>query len=106
MPALRFQITATTDDAMAARKFNVIGGKGAILNLWASCANEGDTLGLSIGSKEILPQNSLVNVEAASGVVDIDRDHLIVDEIVPPGQIFMPSTLTATVAVLMTLRYV
>lgn len=104
MAVVRFR-SATSTDAMSNRKFNVIGGNGAILNVWASGVTAADVIGLSVGDRDVLVQGSPINVEASTYVIDIDRDHVVVDEVVEPGQIFMPITATTAVNVLMTIRY-
>lgn len=104
MPTLRFD-SATSTDAMANRKFNVIPEGGAVLNLWASGATAGDTFGLSIGDRDICVNGTELNIEVSADVVDTDRDQLIFNEVVGPGQIFLPVTATAECQFLIHLRY-
>lgn len=105
MPSLSFSVTATTTDALSNRKFAVVPVGGALLNLWASCATATDSFGLSIGDRDIIVNGALMNVEAAASVVDIDRDQLIMNELIGGGQLFLPVTLTTRVNFLIILRY-
>jgi len=105
MPSLRFIVPATTTDAMANRKFNVIPAGGAILNMWGTSVTVTDTFGLSVGDRDIIVGGSVANVTSAAGVVDTDRDQLIFNEEVDGGQIFLPATLTTDMNFLIHLRY-
>lgn len=105
MPSLRFRVSSTTTDALANRKFAVVPGPGAILNVWASSVTTTDTFGLSVGDKEIMVNGSLMNVESAADVIDSDRDHLVINEVIPGGQMFLPVTVTTEAQFLIHLRY-
>jgi len=105
MPSLRFIVPATTTDAMANRKFNVIPAGGAILNVWATSVTVTDTWGLSVGDRDIVVAGSVANVTSAAGVVDTDRDQVIFNEEVDGGQIFLPAVLTTDMNFLIHLRY-
>jgi len=105
MPSLRFIVPATTTDAMANRKFNVIPAGGAILNVWATSVTVTDTWGISVGDKDIVVGGSVANVTSAAGVVDVERDQVVFNEVVDAGQIFLPATLTTDMNFLLVLRY-
>lgn len=105
MPSLRFRVSATTTDAMANRKFNVIPSNGAVLNIWGSSVTTTDTWGVSVGDRDIAVDGSLVNIEVSADVVDTDRDQLIFNEVVTGGQIFLPVTVTSEAQFLIHLRY-
>jgi len=105
MPSLRFIVPATTTDAMANRKFNVIPAGGAILNVWATSVTVTDTWGISVGDRDIVVGGSVANVTSAAGVVDTDRDQVVFNEQVDGGQIFLPATLTTDMNFLIHLRY-
>lgn len=105
MPSLRFRVSATTTDAMANRKFNVIPAVGAILNLWGAAVTATDTFGLSIGDRDIMVNGSSLNIEASADVVDTDRDQMVFNELVGGGQLFMPVTVTTEAQFLLHLRY-
>ena len=105
MPSLRFNVSATTTDALANRKFAVVPAGGAILNVWAATVTVTDTFGLSIGDRDIMVNGSLMNIESSADVVDTDRDQLIFNELVRGGQLFLPVTLTTQAQFLIHLRY-
>lgn len=98
MPAIRLFVTATTQDALSDEKFRVQ-NRVAAVSIYAASLTEGDVLGFSVGSQEFLVA-SRVNVESATGVIDTDRDLVLLEEIVPPGQYFLPVTLTTNMDVL------
>lgn len=105
MPTLSFRTAATTTDALSNRKFAVVPGGGAILNVWASCVTITDTFGLSIGDRDIIVNGSLCNIEISTGVVDIARDHIVMNEVIPGGQLFLPVTVTTAMNFIIHLRY-
>lgn len=104
MPTLRFG-TGTTTDALANRKFNIIPPGGAIVNVWASCVTNGDTFGLSIGDRDIVVNGTEMNIEAAADVIAVNMDQMIFNEVVGPGQLFLPVTVTTEAQFLIHLRY-
>lgn len=104
MPTLRFRVAATTTDALANRKFNVVPAGGAIANLWASCVTNSDTFSFSIGDRDIMV-TSPMNIEASTTVIDNDRDQLVFNELIGPGQLFLPVTVTTAANFLIHLRY-
>lgn len=106
MPSLRFRVSATTTDALANRTFNVIPAGGAVVNLWGAGVTATDNFGYSIGSRQVMVNGSVVNIEASADVVDSDRDQLLYQELVPPGQQFMPVTVTTEAQFLLNLAYV
>lgn len=105
MPTIRTAPTATNADVLSNLKFSVIPARGAILNLWASSATNGDTFGLSIGDRDIIVNGTELNVEASADVIDTDRDQMVFNEIIGGGQLFLPVTLTTEAQFLIHLRY-
>ena len=105
MPSLRFNVSATTPDAMSNRKFNIIPAGGAILNIWASCVVVTDSFGVSVGDRDIMVDGSLMNIEGSADAVDIDRDQVVFNETVDGGQIFLPVTVGTQAQFLIHLRY-
>jgi len=104
MPSIRNDAVTSTD-ALANVKFNTIPPGGAILNMWISGANNGDTFGLSIGDRDLIVNGSECNLEANADCVDSARDQVLFDEVVGPGQLFFPVTATAEVQYLIHIRY-
>lgn len=106
MPGLSYRAAATTPDSMSNRKFNIIGGLGAVVSLWLSCVTITDVFGFSVGDKDVMINGSLCNIEASTGVVDSNRDQVLFNEVVPPGQIFLPITVTTAMNVLLNITYI
>ena len=105
MPSIRIAPTATATNALDGVKFSVIPETGAILNMWASSATNGDTFGLSIGDQDIVTNGTEVNVEASADVLDTDRDQVVFNEAIKGGQLFLPVTLTTEMQFLIHIRY-
>ena len=93
MPSIKANITATTADALATRKFKTQ-GRPALVSLWVAGQAAGGLIGFSVGSQEFLV-NGLINLEAAD-VLDTSRDQLMFQERVPAGEYFLPITLGGT----------
>jgi len=106
MPTIRRQISATTADALNSIKFSVIPVGGAILNYWLSCVTATDSWGTSVGDKDIVVDGTLMNIEVSADVIDKQRDQEVFDEVVGPGQIFLPMTLTTQAQFTLHLRYI
>lgn len=105
MPVIRVMNQGDTDDALATRKFNVIPARGALVSMAASCVTSGDTVGLSVGEKEIVPTNTQPNIEIAADVIDIARDGLLNAEPVPSGQLYAPVSVTTALNFQLNIRY-
>lgn len=80
-------VTAATDDALQGLKFKVQGSP-SLVSLYASSAAAGDTIEFSVGSREIAVDQQ-VNLESADRVIDTDRDQLLFQERVPPGEFYL-----------------
>lgn len=102
MPSIRINPPATTPDALNGLQFKVQPTP-TLVSLYASGANEGDTISFNVDGNQFLV-NATANLEAASGVVDTDRDQLLFRELVPAGEFFMPLTMTADMAVLLVIE--
>ena len=105
MPSIRQPVNATTTNALQGVKFAVIPPGGAVLNMWAASATNGDSFGLSIGNQDIVVQGTEMNVEASADVIDTDRDQVVFNEVVPGGELFLPVTLTTEAQFLIHIRY-
>lgn len=101
-PSIMRNIPATTENALDGLRFRVQ-PRPALVSLYASAATEGDTLSFAVDSNEFLV-NGEPNVEAASGVVDVDRDQILFREPVPAGEYYLPATLTADVKYLLVIE--
>jgi len=106
MPTIRIAPTAVTNDALQGETFQVIPDSGAVVNMWGSSVNNGDTFGFLIGDRTIVPQGTEMNVEAAADVIDVSRDQLVFNEVVPGGALHLPvGAVTAEAQFLIHIRY-
>lgn len=105
MPTVKLVVNATTTDALANNTFNVIPPGGAIINGWFSGATVDDAVGLKIGDRDIMVQGTTVNIEGSADVCDTSRDQLVFSEVVGPGQLYMPVTVTTELQALLHIRY-
>lgn len=80
-------ITAATDDALNGLKFKVQGSP-ALISLYASAAAAGNEIQFSVGSREVAVDQQ-VNLESADRVIDVDRDQILFQERVPPGEMYL-----------------
>lgn len=103
MPTIRVNQTGSSTDALQGEKFKTQ-QRPAFVSIYASGATEGDTVSFSVESQEYL-SNAPANVEAASGVVDTDRDGLLFQELVPAGEYFLPLTMTTNMSVMVVIEY-
>lgn len=106
MPTIRVMNQGDTADALASLKFNVIPRGGAIVNLWASCVTSGDTIGFSVGDRQIFVDTLQPNIESAADVIDTQRDQVLWNEICPSGQMYVPVAVTTALNFMIHLRYV
>lgn len=84
MPSVRRLVSAVTADDLLGLDIRII-NRPSRVNLWASAVTVTDTLGMSIGKVEIMPQ-ATANVRAAAvGLVLSSDDQLIFNTIVGPG---------------------
>jgi len=90
---------------MANRKFNVIPPGGAVLNLWTAGVTGTDSFGLSIGDRDVMVDGSLISIEVSADVIDNSRDQVVFNEVVGPGQVFLPVTVSTEAQFLIHLRY-
>lgn len=106
MPTIRpAGVTTSTADDLANRQFNVVPPGGAIVNMFIAGVTSGDTFGFSSGDRQIVVNGSEMNIEISADVVDIQRDQVVFDELVLPGQLFLPITLTTEVQYLLHIAY-
>jgi len=95
MPAIKRVNVGTTTDALNGLKFKVQ-SRPALVTLFATCVTATDTISFAVGSSEIVV-NASPNIESSADVVDNDRDGILFQERVPPGEYFI--AITATTAV-------
>jgi len=87
MPTISRVVSAATDDALNGLKFKTQGAP-ALITLVVSSATAGEDCSFTVGSVEFLSAGE-INLEVANQVVDMDRDVLLLQEAVPPGEYFL-----------------
>jgi len=97
MPSILPPGGGTSADALNNLKFSNIPPGGGLVNGWVSGATAADTFGFSDDSRELVVQGSECNIELSADVITIDRDQVIFDELMLPGQMFLPVVATAEV---------
>lgn len=102
MPGDRVRVTATTADALASRRIREVPVP-SILNVWAAGVTGTDDISILIGNQQILPPVD-INIEASADIIDIDRDQLLMNELIPAGILSMPCTVTTELQVLISVK--
>lgn len=88
MASRRVPANAVTPDLLANELIRTV-TQPSIVNLWASCVTNGDTLGLLL-DKTVILDTGEINIEAAADVIDTDRDQLVFNSVVGRGNLRMP----------------
>lgn len=94
MASRRIDVTAVTGDAIANEEIRRVEVP-SVVNMWASCVTNGDTVGLLLNRTEIMPVDEM-NIEAAADVIDTSRDQLVFGSVVGRGQLRVPVTAVTT----------
>lgn len=102
MPSIKRVNVATAQDALNGLKFKVQNSP-ALVTLYASCVTATDRIAFSVGSREFLV-DAAPNIELSADVVDIDRDAILFQERVPPGEYFIEITATTAVNFLLVIE--
>ena len=87
MPAIARVIAAAAENALDGLKFASQDAP-ALITLCASSATAGEDLSFGVGSETFL-EAAEINLEIGDQVVSRDRDVLLEQEVVPPGQYFL-----------------
>ena len=90
----RLKVSATTNDAISTEEIRRVEVPSQI-DMWGSAVTETDQIGLLLNKTEIMPAG-ILNTEAASDVVDTDRDQLVFSEFVGAGQLRVPVPVLTT----------
>ena len=103
MASRRLTTTATSSDLLADEEIRDVDVP-SIVNMWAASVTESDELALRLG-KTVIMDTGRCNQEAASGVVDTNRDQLVFNTVVGRGKLRMPvSTLTTELSALVSVE--
>jgi len=96
MATRRLLVSATTGDAISDEVIRTVLVP-SIVNLFATSVTVTDQIGLSLDKTEIMAAGTANVSAAAVGMVDTDRDQLVFDTIVGPGELRIPvPTLTTS----------
>lgn len=100
MPSIKIANQATSANALTGLKFSKLVSP-ALISLWVAAVTVTDTVGFSIGDREVL-FGANPNIEISADVVDTSRDQILFAE--PAANIgadlFMPVTATTAVGLL------
>lgn len=88
MASRRIDVGAATADAIATEEIRRVDAP-SVVNMWASCVTNGDTVGLSLNRTEIMPTDEC-NIEISADVIDVARDQLVFNTVVGAGQLRVP----------------
>lgn len=88
MASRRIAVAAATADAIANEEIRRV-ERTSVVNLWASSATNGDTIGLLLNRTEILPTGEL-NIEESADVINTTRDQLTFNTVVGIGELRVP----------------
>lgn len=104
MPMIRKRVAATTANAIATEQNRFIGGGGAIVQMFAAGVTNSDDVGLLINTRQIVPPGTDINIEASADVIDSDRDQILFNELVEPGELSVPCTVTTELQFLIMIK--
>ncbi len=68
MASRRSAVTAATADAISTEEIRRVDVP-SVVNMWASCVTNGDTIGLLLNRTEIMPTDEM-NIEISGDVID------------------------------------
>jgi|TARA_R110000796_G_scaffold28698_2_gene78255 hypothetical protein len=88
MASRRTDVTTATADAISTEEIRRVDVP-SVVNMWASCVTNGDTIGLLLNRTEIMPTDEM-NIEIAADVIDTSRDQLVFSTVVGAGQLRVP----------------
>ena len=98
MPSIKVVNQATAANALNGLKFAKL-SRPSLVSMWASGVTAGDTVGFSIGDREVLAiANGQPNIEISADVCDASRDAILFAEPAEAGEeLFMPTTSTTAI---------
>lgn len=88
MASRRIDVGAVNNDAISTDEIRRIETE-SVVNMWASCVTNGDTIGLLLNKTEIMAVDEC-NIEVSADVIDTGRDQLVFDSVVGIGQLRVP----------------
>lgn len=87
MPVISLVVATAADDVLSGRKFKTLTSP-SLITLAATTVTAAETLSFSVDSQEFA-SGARINVETTDRSVDIERDALLVQEVVPAGEMFL-----------------
>jgi len=99
----RFLVAATTNDALSAEDIRTVDVP-SVVNLWATGVTVTDEIGLRLDKTVIMDDGTMNVAAAALGLVDTDRDQLVFDTVVGPGELRLPVTVTTSAIFLLSVE--
>jgi len=103
MSSRRLLVSATTNDALSDQDIRTVMVP-SIVNLWASAVTVTDTIGLRL-DKTIIMDDGPFNVSAAAlGQVSTNEDQLVFNQLVGPGELRLPITVTTSAIFLLSVN--
>jgi len=100
MPSIKVSNQVTAANALNGLKFSKLAGP-ALISLWVSAVTVTDTVGFSVGDREVLNAAN-PNIEISADVVDTSRDQVLFAEPAEGGEdLFMPVVATTAVGFLL-----
>lgn len=95
MASRRLLVSVTTNDALADQDIRTVEVP-SVVNLWATAVTVTDTIGLRL-DKTVIMDDGTANVSAAAlGLVDTDRDQLVMESVVGAGTLRVPVAVTTS----------
>lgn len=86
MATIKRTVTAASANLLEGLRFSKPEGFAAI-NVWASAAAAGEALNIGGGTDQVVAESLAVNLESGDRVVDAQRDQIVFNEILQPGQV-------------------
>lgn len=104
MASRRLLIAATSNDVLSDQDIRNIDVP-SIVNMWATSVTVTDTIGLRLDKTSIMDEGTMNVSAAALGMVDTDRDQLVMNALVGAGRLRIPvSILTTSLIVLISVE--
>lgn len=88
MASRRIDVASATNDAISTEEIRRIETP-SVVNLFASCVTNGDSIGLQLNKTEIMATDEC-NIESSADVIDTSRDQLVFNTFVGRGQLRIP----------------
>jgi len=96
-------VSATSNDVLSDQDIRTVTSP-SVVNLWASCVTVTDTIGLRL-DKSVIMDDGTLNIHAAAlGLVNTSDDQLVFNQLVGPGELRLPVTVTTSAIILISVN--